>query len=170
MCKYTIFQSDWGYLGFSAEHGRITKVILPLDSEKNVENLLKTFSPTAKFDPNLLPTAQKLIKDYFAGHFSPDIHDIPVKTDHLTPFSAKVYNQLRKTRPGQTLTYAQLAALAGSPNASRAVGSAMRKNQIPLIIPCHRVIKTDGTTGHFSASGGQAMKQKLLRHENVCFR
>lgn len=69
---------------------------------------------------------------------------------------------------GQTVSYGQLAALSGNSNASRAVGSAMKNNCLPLIIPCHRVIKADGKMGHFSC--GNTVKEWLLKHENASFK
>ncbi|MCL4468252.1 MAG: MGMT family protein, partial [Deltaproteobacteria bacterium] len=61
---------------------------------------------------------------------------------------------------GRTLSYKQLASALGRPNASRAVGNSLGKNPVPIIIPCHRIIKTDGSTGGYSS--GAAMKKKLL--------
>ena len=69
---------------------------------------------------------------------------------------------------GQTVTYSQLAALSGNGNAPRAVGNAMKNNCVPLIIPCHRVIKADGKIGNFS--GGKTIKEWLLKHEKVPFK
>lgn len=69
---------------------------------------------------------------------------------------------------GHTVSYSQLAALSGSSKASRAVGIAMKNNCLPLIIPCHRVIKSDGRMGHFSC--GVNVKEWLLKHENASFK
>lgn len=67
---------------------------------------------------------------------------------------------------GQVVTYAQLAAMAGSPGAARAAGSAMAANPLPLVIPCHRVVRADGGVGAYSA-GGSAAKQRMLRAEGA---
>jgi O-6-methylguanine DNA methyltransferase len=63
------------------------------------------------------------------------------------------------------VSYSQLAGMIGKPRASRAVGSTLARNPIPLIIPCHRVIHSDGSLGNFSAPGGTSTKKKLLELE-----
>ncbi|MFA7255194.1 MAG: MGMT family protein [Candidatus Omnitrophota bacterium] len=80
-----------------------------------------------------------------------------------TPFQAKVYAALRKVRAGQTVTYGELARRAGYPGAARAVGSAMKKNRLPIIVPCHRVLPAVGGLGEYSA--GKKWKRWLLEYE-----
>jgi len=67
---------------------------------------------------------------------------------------------------GQVATYAQIARAAGSPGAARAVGSAMAANPVPVVIPCHRVVRSDGRLGEY-AMGGTATKERMLRAEGV---
>ena len=67
---------------------------------------------------------------------------------------------------GQVATYGQIARAAGSPGAARAVGSAMAANPVPVIIPCHRVVRADGQLGEYGM-GGPAMKERMLRAEGV---
>lgn len=78
-------------------------------------------------------------------------------------FTQKVQNIVRNIPKGQVLTYSQVAALAESPKASRAVGSIMAKNFDPAI-PCHRVIKSDGSIGNYNR-GGTSQKIQLLKNE-----
>lgn len=80
-------------------------------------------------------------------------------------FSDRVRNIVRKIPKGKTMTYQQVAELAGSPGASRAVGSIMRANYDPKI-PCHRVVRSDGKIGNYNR-GGEQMKRKLLQQEGV---
>lgn len=85
-------------------------------------------------------------------------------------FHKTVYKALLNDVPtGQTVTYGELAELAGNPGAARAVGTAMRKNPIPIIVPCHRVLQSGGGLGGYMGNGddGQRMKKWLLRHEGV---
>ncbi|MCI0360607.1 MAG: MGMT family protein [Planctomycetaceae bacterium] len=91
--------------------------------------------------------------------------DVPVDLSHLTPFQLKVVRACRKINRGRTRTYGELAVAAGSPGASRAVGSVMAKNRLPIIIPCHRVVGAGGSLGGFSAPDGLGMKQRMLRLE-----
>ncbi|MCL4165073.1 UNVERIFIED_CONTAM: hypothetical protein GTU68_055700 [Idotea baltica] len=78
----------------------------------------------------------------------------------------RVYQCCRQIQPGDTMTYKQLAAAAGNEKASRAVGAAMSRNRILLVIPCHRVLAANGQLRGFSAPGGLATKQSLLDLEN----
>ncbi len=82
-----------------------------------------------------------------------------------TPFQKKVWRQLRKIPYGQLVCYSDIAKKLGNPNASRAVGAANGKNPIPLIIPCHRVIRADGSLGGFSS--GLAIKKQLITLERT---
>jgi methylated-DNA-[protein]-cysteine S-methyltransferase len=84
----------------------------------------------------------------------------------LTEFQERVLMATYSIPRGQTRTYAQVARLAGYPNAYRAVGTALRKNPMAPIIPCHRVIKSDGTLGNYS-SGGTKRKEVMLRRERA---
>lgn len=81
-----------------------------------------------------------------------------------TPFQRKVLETIRKIPPGETMTYGDVAKAAGKPGAARAVGNVMAMNPIPLILPCHRVVASDGLGGF---TGGLDMKRKLLRLEGA---
>jgi len=91
-----------------------------------------------------------------------------VDLEGLPAFTRRVLELLREVRPGRVVTYGQLAARAGSPGAARAVGCVMARNPLPTIIPCHRVIASDGTLGGFAGrTRGEALafKESLLRYE-----
>lgn len=84
----------------------------------------------------------------------------------LTEFQVRILRALvEQTGFGQTISYAGLAAGAGHPRASRAAGSAMAKNPWPLLVPCHRVVRSDRIIGNYSGAGGPSTKIRLLRHE-----
>jgi O-6-methylguanine DNA methyltransferase len=95
--------------------------------------------------------------------------DIPLDLRALPPFSRRVYRALRKVPPGRVVTYGQLAKLAGSPGAARAVGTAMATNPVPLLVPCHRVLPAGGGLGGFSSPGGPNLKAWLLHREGYVF-
>ena len=84
----------------------------------------------------------------------------------LTPFQKRVLLAAYKIPKGQTRTYKEIARQAGRPNAYRAVGTALRKNPLAPLIPCHRVVKSDGTLGNYSA-GGTGVKRKMLQGEGA---
>ncbi len=85
-------------------------------------------------------------------------------------FKQKVYELAKRIPVGKVVTYKQLAVLAGSPGAARAVGMCMKTNPNSPIVPCHRVVAADGSLTGFSAPGGLATKKKLLLEEGVVFR
>jgi len=101
-----------------------------------------------------------------------DFQDVPVELDDADPFMLKVLEAARKIPAGSTVTYGDLARAVGTPAQTRAVGRALGRNPIPLIIPCHRVVAAKGKPGGFSAHGGRATKAKLLAIEgavvNLC--
>ncbi|TWT34448.1 methylated-DNA--[protein]-cysteine S-methyltransferase [Blastopirellula retiformator] len=105
-----------------------------------------------------------LLQQYAAGE-PVDLTEIEIDLSGYPPFATRVYQQCRKIRPGTTLSYGELAAKAGSPNAARAVGSAMAKNRITLVIPCHRVVAAGGKLGGYSAPEGLPLKKRLLKLE-----
>tara|TARA_B100001564_G_C20087700_1_gene423549 strand:- start:101 stop:376 length:276 start_codon:yes stop_codon:yes gene_type:complete len=86
-----------------------------------------------------------------------------------TKFQVKVWSFLKKIPRGTVITYSQVAKAVGKPSAIRAVASAIGKNPYPIKIPCHRVIRTDGSIGGYSAKGGVRMKKNLLKNEGITF-
>jgi O-6-methylguanine DNA methyltransferase len=122
----------------------------------------KTFTVTA-VERNLVARLQ----DYAAGKLdaSGDMGDISVDFGPASEFRRRVLTLCRRIPCGRTMSYAELAARAGSPRAARAVGNCMATNPIPLLIPCHRVICADGRIGVYSAPGGAATKQRLWAME-----
>ena len=86
-----------------------------------------------------------------------------------TNFQRTVWNEISKIPFGETRTYKDLAIAIGKPNSSRAVANACGKNPYPVIIPCHRVIRSDGKLGGYSGVGGVKKKKELLKLENVKF-
>ena len=96
-----------------------------------------------------------------------DFLDIAVDLDAMGPFARQVYEAVRKIPPGRTTSYGELATDMNRPTASRAVGQALGRNSIPLIIPCHRVLARGRKPGGFSAHGGVETKAKLLEIEGA---
>lgn len=90
-----------------------------------------------------------------------------LKKKGFTKFQIDVLMATHSIPKGSVLTYKQLAKKAGYPGAYRAVGSVMRINPLAPTIPCHRVVKSDGTLGNYSAPGGTKKKELLLKKENA---
>ena len=164
--KYAIFKTKWGYFGLAGTNSALCRTHLPGPEPKKIESQLLKYLPDAQFDDTFFKTLQERIAAYFEGscvNFSPDI---PVVLDGFGGFSREVLTACREIEFGQRITYAGLAKKAGRPAASRAVGNALAKNPLPLIIPCHRVLRTDGKMGGFSAPGGISFKKRLLALEH----
>jgi len=113
-------------------------------------------------------SAQRLIgrlREFAQGACDDDFSDVELDAGHLTDFGRSVTACCRRIASGETLTYGELAAVAGYMGAARAVGSVMRRNRWPLIVPCHRVVAVGGHLGGYSAPTGLDMKRRLLRLE-----
>lgn len=175
--KYTIFRTKWGYFGLAADNKGLLRTVLPCPDRKIIQNYLFTGLNNPVFDKNLLKTLQRKIIDYFEGKPVEFTSDIRFAFAHLGAFMKKTLLECGQIPYGKTVSYSQLARRLGKPLAARAVGSALAKNPVPLLIPCHRVIHSDGSAGNFSAfinadAGlpeirGIALKLKLLRLERA---
>ena len=107
----------------------------------------------------------KQLREYLTGrrtHF-----DLPVDLSSLTPFQREVLAVTRRIPLGQAWSYQRVARAMGRARASRPVGQALGRNPIPIVIPCHRVIASDGTLGGYSGGAGLKSKRWLLRHEGT---
>jgi len=92
---------------------------------------------------------------------------VPMDWSSLTPFERKVLRAAARIPYGSVVTYGGLARKIGSPRSARAVGNALAKNPFPLFVPCHRIIKGDGSIGGFSARKGIILKKRLLNMERL---
>jgi methylated-DNA-[protein]-cysteine S-methyltransferase len=86
-----------------------------------------------------------------------------------TAFQKKVWKEIAKISKGKTISYKELAKRIGKPKAVRAVANAVGANPIPISIPCHRIIRSDGSLGGYSGKGGTKTKRALLKKEGVNF-
>jgi methylated-DNA-[protein]-cysteine S-methyltransferase len=113
------------------------------------------------------PAISRQVDEYFTGAR----HRIEAAVDLSTvtgPFRRMVLETLRREVPwGETVTYGELAGMAGRPRAARAVGTAMASNPVPLVIPCHRVLASNGLGGYGGADGRPDLKRALLALEGV---
>ena len=108
------------------------------------------------------------IREQLKAYFEGELRDFALPLAMAgTPFQQQVWAGLRAIPFGETVSYAELAGRIGRPGASRAVGSANRRNPIAIVVPCHRVIAADGTLGGFG--GGLDRKEWLLEHEGAAF-
>ncbi len=136
---------------------------LPDPDDSRLEADCQRRWPEAVRDDAALPDLRSQIDAYFAGE--PVAFDVDVDLAGLPPFRQRMLNACRLVAYGQTTTYTQLAQRAGHAKAARAVGGAMAHNPVPLVIPCHRILRTDGGLGGFSAGSGVSLKRRLLDWE-----
>lgn len=162
-----VFLTPIGWWGYAHADGAIIAVVIGHRTESAAWEALKQRAPGVPVESNDGLVLQKRFEDYIAGEID-DFQDIPILPPRSTPFQASVLIACRAIEHGETVTYGELAQRAGSPRAARAVGSVMAGNVMPLIIPCHRVVPSNGQLGGFSAPGGVTLKQQLLELEAGC--
>lgn len=133
-------------------------------SETTFLNHLDPLART-EHDPDALSAVISQLSEYFAGKRRQ--FDVPVDFSQMTPFQQSVLHTVATIPPGTVWTYGQMAQNIGRPRASRAVGQALGSNPIPIIVPCHRVVGSDGSLTGYSGGGGIASKKWLLRLEGA---
>ncbi|WP_228488852.1 methylated-DNA--[protein]-cysteine S-methyltransferase [Raineyella fluvialis] len=153
-----------GPLLLAATEGGLVRVAFELEGFDAVLEMLATrISPRILAAPRRLdPTAREL-EEYFAG--TRHSFDVPVDFALSSGFRQAVQRYLPHIRYAHTLTYREVAERVGNPKATRAVGSACATNPLPIVVPCHRVVRTDGGLGGYL--GGTAAKQALLALERA---
>ena len=163
--KYAVFKTKWGYFGLAGTEYALCRTHLPAPQRKKVESRLLSNLGELEYDTGFFKPLQKQIIDYFEGSCVNFATDLPIVLDGCTRFARDVLTACRAITFGQTASYLGLAAEISRPDAVRAVGGALAKNPLPLIIPCHRIIRSDSKIGGFSAPGGIAVKKRLLQLE-----
>jgi methylated-DNA-[protein]-cysteine S-methyltransferase len=160
---YRVFETARGFMGFVAGPRGLRRVVLPRGSAAQVEAELLAASPLAREDTHLLPD----LVDAFVRYFHGERVDFDVTLDcaDAAPFESRVWDACRRVGYGETATYKTLAAEAGSAAAARAAGTAMAHNRFPVVVPCHRILRSDGQLGGYSGPGGLRFKQELLDME-----
>jgi methylated-DNA-[protein]-cysteine S-methyltransferase len=133
------------------------------DHERVLASLAGRLSPRVLQAPRRLDPVARELDEYFTGRRT--AFDVPLDLALTTPFRRRVLQHLPDIRFGSTETYADVARAVGSPAAVRAVGSACATNPLPVVIPCHRVLRTDGGLGGYL--GGLAAKTALLGLESA---
>lgn len=160
---YKVFATAAGRVGILGSEAGLRRATLPQRSEEAALGLL---GGDAKRTGPVPPYVDDLIENYRA-YFSGRRVDFTCDLDFngATPFQQRVWRAARLIPYGETRSYKWVAARAGNEDAARAVGQALGKNPLPIIIPCHRVLAADGGPGGFT--GGLEMKRRLLKLESV---
>jgi methylated-DNA-[protein]-cysteine S-methyltransferase len=168
MTAFTLFDTPIGRCGIAWDDELVVGVQLPEATVAETRARLR-----ARFDgaragtpPPAVGTAIDGIVASLRGE-GDDLVDIPLDLSSLPPFQRTVYEVVRTIPPGETMSYGEVAAAAGSPGAARAVGQALGRNPYAIVVPCHRVLAAGGRTGGFSANGGVSTKLRMLAIEGV---
>jgi methylated-DNA-[protein]-cysteine S-methyltransferase len=133
------------------------------DEGEVVEDLAGKLSPRILEAPERLDDVRRQLDEYFEGRRAG--FEVPIDWSLTHGFTGKVLRQTARIGYGKTSTYAEVAGRAGSPRAVRAAGNALGSNPIPVVVPCHRVLRTGGALGGYT--GGVERKEFLLRLEGV---
>ncbi len=154
-----------GFVGMAISEGGLRRLTLPQPSRDDALAALwgdATPQPLCD-DPSFASLAERL-DGYYAGAPT-DFSDIPLDLDGCTAFQRRVLQAVRAIPRGQVMSYRDVAASVGNPHAARAVGGVMASNPVCVIIPCHRVVASDGSMGGFG--GGLEMKRRMLALERA---
>jgi methylated-DNA-[protein]-cysteine S-methyltransferase len=159
--KYLIFNTDRGWVGVLGSNSGLLRTTLPQPSAQEAEQILGDRVKDAIRSENFFADLPKRLRTYFAGQRAtfPDEPDL----SPATAFQRQVWQLTRLIPYGETRSYSWVAEQLGKTGAVRAVGQALGQNPLPIIVPCHRVVASNGKLGGYS--GGVEMKRYLLHQE-----
>jgi methylated-DNA-[protein]-cysteine S-methyltransferase len=162
---YEDHDTPLGTMRVSATNRGIVRMILPAeDAEEVLQDLAsKVSARILRTGTPPITLTRRQLDEYFEGRRHR--FDVPVDWTLAKAFRLKVLKATAEIPYGQTASYRQVASAAGSPNAVRAAGSALATNPLPVLVPCHRVLRSDGTIGQYL--GGSAAKTRLLTLERA---
>lgn len=162
--NYIIIKSPLGRLKIVEVNGSIKELLFLDEGEVSPFNLKQDeLDNGIEYESEVLKEVRQELNSYFKGELREFNYSKLNLAPEGTDFQKNVWNCLIKIPHGNTISYKELATMAGSPKAFRAVGSANGKNPIPILIPCHRVISSDGSLGGYSL--GLNNKKTLLKLE-----
>jgi methylated-DNA-[protein]-cysteine S-methyltransferase len=163
---YASLETPLGVAIVAATRRGLVRLALPNQQREDVlEELATNISPRVLEVPRRLDLVRRELDEYFAGRRR--AFDLELDWRLARPgFYRSVLRVAAARLPfGVTASYGEVAAWAGSPRASRAAGTALARNPLPIVIPCHRVLRAGGRLGRYG--GGPEMKKRLLRHEGA---
>jgi methylated-DNA-[protein]-cysteine S-methyltransferase len=164
MLRYRVFHTSRGAMGFVTGPRGLRRVYLPEANAGTIEQQVHTDFPGAASDSDLLPGLVAQFQAYLAGE--PVTFNAPLDLARYNNFDVDAWRACQEAAYGQTQSYKQIAERIGRPGGARAVGLAMSRNPFPIVVPCHRVLKSDGGLGGYSGPGGIVFKQELLELEH----
>jgi methylated-DNA-[protein]-cysteine S-methyltransferase len=160
---YDVVESPVGDLLVAASDHGLAAISYDTGPEEQLERLARIAGPRVLRAPRSIDEARRELDQYFEGRRHE--FDLTLDLRALPPFTVDVLRELAKVPYGETTTYGTLAARVGRPRASRAVGTVMNRNRIPIVLPCHRVLGSTGSLVGYA--GGLDRKTALLRLEGA---
>jgi methylated-DNA-[protein]-cysteine S-methyltransferase len=161
--SYDVIDSPIGPLLLAANERGLCRIEFDPDPDAELDRLSRTYGVRVLRAPRRLDTARGQLEEYFAA----ERHQFELETDisRLPQFQQRALTALARVPFGEVTTYGTLAVQIGHPRAARAVGGAMNRNPIPIVLPCHRVVGSNGSLVGYG--GGLARKRALLELEGL---
>jgi len=161
--RFTIADSPVGDLLLAASKRGVCRIAYDPETDREVDRLARLFGARVLETPGALDTVRRQLDEYFEGRRKS--FDLTLDLSQVADFHRRVLAELARVPYGDLTTYGALAQRAGAPKAARAVGTAMNRNPLPIVLPCHRVV---GSTGKLVGyAGGLERKESLLRLEGA---
>lgn len=164
--SFRVVETRAGAVGFVAGTAGLKRFYLPeAGGPAALRRRVRSDYPEAAENEALLPKLAAAVERYFAG--DPVEFKAEYDWNGRGPFETAVWKACAAIPYGQTRTYGELAKAVGRPKGARAVGMAMSQNPLPILVPCHRVLRSDGSLGGYSGPGGTGFKRRLLEMEQA---
>ena len=165
---FFLFDTALGRCALVWRDGAIVGASLPESDDAAMRrSLARRFPGAVEADPpSFVTAAAERVAHHFAGE-PQDFCDLPLDLEASSQFEREVYSAALAIPCGETRTYGDLARAVGQPQAAQAVGIALGRNPVPILVPCHRILAGGGRTGGFSAPGGVATKFRILEIEGA---
>jgi methylated-DNA-[protein]-cysteine S-methyltransferase len=164
--RYRLFETPLGPCGIAWTERGVARLQLPEGDRGATERRLKKAASPGGTAPLEIEQVIADVHWYLSGR-NTDFSAVALDLADVGAFEQKVYAVVRSVHWGQTESYGEIARQLGAPHAARAVGQALARNPIPIIIPCHRILAKGHRIGGFSAYGGRLTKERLLALEGV---
>ena len=162
-CRFDVFPTSLGWMAALASDRGIRRLVLPKPSREQAVQELHLQTPNADHSPLRFDSLSRRLEAYFSG-VNVDFED-DLDLEGTSDFMVKAGKACQSIPKGEVRTYSWLAEQAGNRRAARAAGLAMSRNRVPIIIPCHRVIGSNGALHGYA--GGLPLKQRLLEIEGA---
>jgi methylated-DNA-[protein]-cysteine S-methyltransferase len=165
--SYASLQSPLGTVWLAATSRGLTRVSFGTDEVEFSFELERAYGIAPEWDPEGLEPMVRQLEEYFAG--TRTVFDMPIDLGHASEFQRTVLETVRQVPYGEVQSYGDIAFAVGKPQAARAVGGVMAMNPVAIVIPCHRIVRSDGSHGQYAlrtlGASGATMKEVLLNLE-----